>query len=877
MAPGSIASVFGVFPAGVSFRLDSGVPVQVYSASATQANIQIPWELATRAQASLVAVAGGQTSAPEPLDLVAYAPGIFTVAQDGSGQGAILDTSYRLVDPANPAHAGETYISIFCTGLGEVILPPPGESLSRTRALPAVRIGGEPARVLFSGLAPGYPGLYQVNALVPRHSAAGDAVPVTVSLGGYTSNAVTIAVRPPPAEMDPDLRASRMLARMTQDEKVHLIHGHGGPVTAIPPLPRGAGGYIPPLPRLGIPALYFSDGSTGVANSQAPSTALPSALASAAAWDLPLAYEYGRVIGADMAAHGLNVNLGGNVNLGREPRNGRTFETKGEDPILAGRINAAHVRAIQDQHILGGIKHFALNDQETNRTALNVVIGEREARQTDLLAFEIGIKDARAQSVMCSYNKLGGEYACENPHLLTDILKLDWGFPGFVMSDWWGTHSTDAAALSGLDQEQPDSANFATMAQAVAAGRVPQSRLDDMVRRILRSMYAVGLFDVPNTVTAVDVAGGEAVAQRVAEEGAVLLKNERALLPLDVNTTGTIAVIGPHADIGVLSGGGSAQVYPIGGPALNEGTPCPPCWAPVIWNPSSPLQAVRSLASRANIVFDDGGNATRAAALARTADVVLLFPSVWTSEGMDLTSLSFASTLNATIAAVTAANPRTVVVLQSGGALLLPWLNEAPAVLAAWYPGARGAQAIARLLFGHVNPSGKLPVTFPASLAELPHPTIQPAEVDYYEGLLVGYKWYDANNLSPRFAFGFGLSYTTFALANAQVSAGERVKVTFDLANSGAVAGAEVAQVYVGFPAGLGEPPRRLVGWQKVFLQPGARQRVTIEIDPDDAAHPLSIWTPGGWITPAGDYEIWLGTSSRRSDLTKIGTVRLGN
>src|ERR1017187_1877039 len=324
--------------------------------------------------------------------------------------------------------------------------------------------------------------------------------PLLLTLAGCggsssSSSSSNNGTSPPPS--NPDDRADAMLAKMTQNEKLEMVQG--GVTTNLEwgyTIPLGAAGWVPGILRLNIPTLYLADGSVGVGNAVGPATALPSSIASAASWDLNEATKYGTVIGTELADYGINVNLGGNINLiGREPRDGRTFETKGEDPILAGKITAAHINAIQAQHVIGGIKHFALNDQETGRTTADVRIDERGMRESDLLAFEIGVKDSNVQSVMCSYNLVNAVYACENQHRLNDILKGDWQFPGFVMSDWGATHSTVAAALAGLDQEQPDNAFFGSLAQAVSSGQVPQSRLDDMVHRILRTMYATGLFD----------------------------------------------------------------------------------------------------------------------------------------------------------------------------------------------------------------------------------------------------------------------------------------------------------------------------------------------------------------------------------------------
>jgi beta-glucosidase len=468
------------------------------------------------------------------------------------------------------------------------------------------------------------------------------------------------------------------------------------------------------------------------------------------------------------------------------------------------------------------------------------------------------------------------------------------------MSDWWADHSTVAAANAGLDQEQPDDQYFSQLEAAIQAGQVPQSRLDNMVERILRALYATGAINSTGAVTPVNTAADQAIAQQVEEQGAVLLKNANNQLPLNPATVSSIAIIGSHADIGVLSGGGSAQVYPTGGAALNEGYPSVPGWSPVIWDPSSPLQAIQAMAPNAKVQFNNGNNVGAADVLAAASSVAIVFVSQWTSEGMDMPNLNFTDVIHATpidqdglVNAVAANNPHTIVVMENGGAQVLPWLSRVNAVLEAWFPGQRGGQAIANILFGAVNPSGKLPVTFPVSEADLSHPTIAAPNppsstalfpVDYSEGLLVGYKWYDANNLPVVFPFGFGLSYTTFSIANAALTnnltaSNPNFQVTCDLTNTGSVSGAEVVQVYLGMPANLGEPPKRLVGWQKVTLQPGAKQHVTIEVDEGDSSHPMSWWNvaAGAWQVGPGTYTVYVGTSEAAGDLTIAGTLQVGN
>ncbi len=703
--------------------------------------------------------------------------------------------------------------------------------------------------------------------------------------------------QPPPT--DPDQHADWLIAQMTIDEKIQLVHGGAALDWWNHTLPRGAGGWIPGNTRLNIPDLYFADGSAGLSYSIGPATALPSAIASAASWDVNEAAKYGKVIGAETRAYGINVNLGGNVNnTGREPRDGRTFETKGEDPILAGKINAAHVKAIRDQYVLAGTKHYAINDQETGRTTLDVQLDERSTRESDLLAFEISIKDSGAQSVMCSYNLLNSAHACESAYLLNTVLKGDWAFPGFVMSDWDATHSTVNAAINGLDQEEPENIYFdSALKQAVQSGQVPQSRLDNMVHRILRAMLTDGLFDHPATITSIDATADAAIAQEAEEQGAVLLKND-GILPLATNLA-SIAVIGSHADLGVLSGGGSAQVQPVGGPVMFNGNPyealpCPPCWSRVIWDPSPPLSAIQAKVPGATVQYDDGTNISSAVALASSSSAAIIFVSQWESEGMDVPTLNFTDVIHsvpidqdALVSAVAAANPKTIVVMENGGPKTLPWLANVAAVLEAWYPGQRGGPAIANILFGDVNPSGKLPMTFPASVNDLPRPiiavppdSVTPFPVDYtIEGFNVGYKWYDSHGITPLFPFGFGLSYTSFSVTNPQLTAtttgnSDGFQVTFDIQNTGTRNGAEVEQVYLQLPGSTDES-RRLVGWQKLSLTAGQQQSGSVRVMASDSSHPLSYWdvSSHSWLTASGTYTVYLGNSSR--DLTTVGTFQI--
>jgi beta-glucosidase len=590
-------------------------------------------------------------------------------------------------------------------------------------------------------------------------------------------------------QLSPDERADLVLKEMTLDEKIDLMHGQGMPGWSRP-MPRtylgnqGAG-FIIGIPRLGIPQVEMSDAAYGVrmsAQNGRYSTALPSNIAAAASWDPEAACAYGALIGRELRAQGYNMTLGGGVNLTREPRNGRTFEYQGEDPLLAGTLVGNRIKCEQAQHVIGDIKHYVMNNQENGRDEVDVIIGKRAMQESDLLAFHIGIEVGDPAAVMCSYNSVNGDYACQNKYILTEVLKQDWKFKGFVVSDWGGTHSTIRSSHAGLDHEEPmDDFYGEKLKQAVMDGKVPMAELDDHVHRILRSDFHAGLFDYPTQKSVVDVEGGLAISRQLAEQSTVLLKNRGELLPIDRSKVHSIAVIGPHADTGMISGGGSAQVDPPGRPAAP--------WQAHVWFPTSPLKAICAQAPGAKVEFDSGADPASAAALAGKSDVAIVFAYEWMSEGKDLENLSLPENQDALIEQVAAANPRTIVVLETGTAVVMPWVDKVGGVLEAWYAGSKGADAVANLLFGNVNPSAKLPMTFPLSVQDLPHPElVKPPDggedagaklkpedakatftVHYDEGLKVGYKWYDAEHKAVLFPFGFGLSYTTYRYSNLKV------------------------------------------------------------------------------------------------------------
>ena len=679
-------------------------------------------------------------------------------------------------------------------------------------------------------------------------------------------------------KLSADARTRLVLAQMTQDEKLLLVTGYfgtdmPGKFSADPDARAGSAGYVPGIPRLGIPPQWQTDAGVGVATQGGAArkrerTALPSGLATAATWNPALAFRGGAMIGSEARASGFNVMLAGGVNLMREPRNGRNFEYAGEDPWLAGVMVGAQAAGIQSNHVISTIKHYAVNDQETDRGEGNSVIDPAAARMSDLLAFEIALERSQAGAVMCSYNKVNGTHSCENPWLLSAVLRRDWGFQGYVMSDWGGVHSTAPAANAGLEQQSGypfDTQHWfgAPLKAAVAEGKVTQARLDQMAARILRSMFAQGLVDHAGMDGPIDLpkdmlAKNAAISRADAEESMVLLRNEQAILPLSPSVK-KIVLIGGHADKGVLAGGGSSLVYPVGGNAVPGIKP--ESWpGPVMYYPSSPLAAIKAQAPKADIRFVDGSDPEIAAAAARDADVAIVFATQWAGEAFDV-SLTLTDGQDALIDAVAAANPRTVVVLETGGPVLTPWRDKVRGVVAAWYPGTAGGEAIANVLFGKVNPSGHLPVTFPASLDQLAKQS-PPNKGDtvYSEGATVGYKWLDARNLDPAYPFGHGLSYTSFAYSNLKVTVRNGAPVaTFTVRNTGKRAGSAVPQVYV---SGAGwEAPKRLGGFRKVRLAPMASATLSVPVDPrllatfDEAKR--------DWQIAAGTYQVALGASAR--------------
>jgi len=690
----------------------------------------------------------------------------------------------------------------------------------------------------------------------------------------------------------PEQRATALLAAMTIDQKVALtqnqaFQSHGG-----------TAGYIAGVPALCLPDLVLNDAGQGVGDtdngpSGAEVTAFPAPIAQSSSWDPAVQRQFGAELGSQAWQRGVNVQLAPGIEVDRVYTNGRNWEYMSEDPYLAGQTAAAVVAGLQSSHVVATAKHYMANSQEFDRMSDSSDVDQRTLHEIYMLPYEAAIKQSHLGSVMCSYNRIDSIYACENGTVLNRDLKGDLGFDGWVMSDWGATHSTVASANGGLDQEM-NVANWMyfgpTLKTAVQNGQVPMSRVNDMVFRILRVMFQVGLFDhvAPPTPalpsgpgTNVDSAAADTLARQIAESGAVLLKNTQSILPLPLGVGKRIAVIGESAaPVGaelVYNGGGSGHIPEFG-------------YRPV----TNPLQSMTTLATPSGdvITYNDGTNATLAAATASAADVAVVFAYDSESEGTDRPNLSLPVTpqqctlfgcvkgsvdQDALISAVAAANPNTVVVLETGGPVLMPWLSQVKGVMEAWYPGEMGGDAIANVLFGQVSPSGKLPETFPKKENETPvntpeqYPGTNADSIGphsrYTEGINVGYRWYDSNNIAPLFPFGHGLSYTTFRYSNLVVapaaSPSGTATASFDVTNTGSRDGAEVAQVYVGAPANnyAFEPPQQLRGYQRLNLKKGQTAHVSLPIN----SRAVSYWSGGAnaWVPETGCHPVTVGSSSR--------------
>ncbi len=645
----------------------------------------------------------------------------------------------------------------------------------------------------------------------------------------------------------PIARARAIVAKMTLDEKIAELHGIDDTKHFR---------YVPGLPRLGIPALRLTNGPAGAgpggANPQLRATALPAPISLAASWDVDLARCYGVLAAQEARDLGSDLIEAPDINIIRVPQGGRSFESFTEDPYLDSRLAVATIEGIQSVRVLANVKHYIANNQEHGRRAIDELIDERTLREIYMPGFEASVRKADVASVMCAYLKVNGAFNCENRPLLTDVLKKEWHFKGFVVSDYGAVHSTIPSALNGLDLEMPTGKYFSgALKAAVQQGAVPVSGIDDMLVRRFAAMMRFGLFDQPLHSGPVPLLEDGKIAREIAEQGIVLLKNQSNLLPLDNRRLDSVALIGPDAVRAKTGGGGSSHVIPL-----------------YTIEPVDGIAAHVLLHKHVEVL--DGRDIDAAVAAAKKADVAIVMVGDDESEGHDH-SIELLPAQNALIQSFAAANPKTIVVLKSGSAILMSWLRYVSAVLEAWYPGEEDENAVADVLFGDMNPSGKLPLTFPRSLKDTlaRNPAYYPGDgrtVDYGEGLEVGYRWYQSHKVEPLFPFGFGLSYTTFSYSGLHIVAGQAgahtEEVQFRITNTGHRAGAEVVQVYVGFPAipEGDEAPLQLKGFRKIMLAPDESRAVTISLNP----RAFSYWSVKGhaWRIQPGTYSVMAGSSS---------------
>ena len=658
----------------------------------------------------------------------------------------------------------------------------------------------------------------------------------------------------------PLARARALVDAMTVSEKVAQTHGDATAtnfrvVTGIPSL------CIPPFTEADGPA-GVAGGATMVAST--PATALPAPIALASSWDPAAASAYGTVISTEAAVLGRDAVLGPNLDLARTPLNGRTFEGYGEDPVLDAAIGTADVRAIQAHGVMAVIKHLAGYNQESGRYTNNALIGLRTLQELYLAPYKHVLSQGHAAGVMCSYSRLNGVAACQDPFLLTTVLRHQWGFTGFVESDFWANHSSSASANAGLDLEMPSPAYFAgVLSSDVAAGRVTVRTLNAMLTDRYAQMFKFGLFDHRLGGGVLPAAADARAATTIAEQGSVLLRDQGALLPLHLASLHRIAVIGAFASRATTGGGalGSSYVLPI--------------------RSVSPLQGIESrVGAAATVVSSPTDDPSAGAAAATGADVAVVVVGDVETEGADRTTLALSGTQDALVEAVAAANPHTVVVVHAGGPVLMPWTAKVGAILDGWYPGGQDGAATAALLFGDVSPGGRLPITFPATAAAGPlvtkaqYPGVA-HDITYAENLENGYRWYLDHNVQPLFPFGFGLSYTSFVLghlaAPSSVARTGTMRISVTVANTGARPGNEVVQLYVGDPPSLGEPVLQLRAFANVSIDPGATSHVQLTFP----ASALATWSAstGSFVVHPGTYRVRVGTSSE--DLPLVAAVHV--
>lgn len=689
-------------------------------------------------------------------------------------------------------------------------------------------------------------------------------------------------------------RVEDALSRMTLEEKVAVLHAQSKFSSA-------------GVPRLGIPEVWCTDGPHGIRPevlwdeweqagwTNDSCTAFPALTCLAATWNPAMSALYGKSIGEEARYREKDILLGPGVNIYRTPLNGRNFEYMGEDPFLSARMVVPYVQEVQKNGVAACVKHFALNNQEEHRHGIDVDVDDRALYEIYLPAFKAAVHEGGAWAIMGAYNKYKGQYCCHNQHLLNDILKRDWAFDGVVVSDWGGTHDTKQAAENGLDMEfgsWTDGLSWgasnaydnyylaAPYLDMLRRGEASTATLDDKVRRVLRLIFRTAM-NTQKPFGSLNSPEHLAAARRIAGEGMVLLKNDGGVLPIDLAKAKTIAVVGENAIKMMTVGGGSSSLK--------------------VQHEYTPLEGIRAAADgKAEVIYERGyvGDVTGdyngvktgqdlsekrseaqliadAVAAARKADAVIFVGGLNKSdhqdcEGADRLQYGLPYAQDRVIEALAEANPNLAVVIVSGNAVAMPWIGRVPAVLEAWFSGSEAGNALADVVFGAVNPSGKLPFTFPVrlednsahALGEYPGTD----KVTYNEGIFVGYRWHDKEQLKPLFAFGHGLSYTTFDIANVQadrttLAANGRIRVSADVTNTGSRPGAEVVQLYIGDEeSSLPRPVKELKGFEKIALNPGQTQTVTFEITPDMLQYYDDA--KGAWVAEPGAFTAYVGAAS---------------
>ena len=702
--------------------------------------------------------------------------------------------------------------------------------------------------------------------------------------------------------LSPRERAEKLVAAMTLEQKIAQLHGAMKTIN-IYALPSAdemnamsaeeqdqlmaqiqVQRHVKGIEELGIPRFRITNGPVGVGmgdgHPSPAATALPMSIGLAAGFDPELAREYGDIIGSETATIGQHVLEGPGVCLHRTPIAGRNFEYFSEDPYLSGVMGVEVTKAIQEHGIIAMGKHYVVNDQEYERFRTSVEVDEHVLRELYLLPFEMLVKDGDIAAIMSAYNRVRGVYATENRYILNDILRDEWGFQGYVQSDFWSCRSAAGSLNAGMDHEMPDAKwlNETNVKNALEDTSLEIQTVDRALIRRYTQMFRFGQFERPYNPGEIDAKGHGAISRKIGSQTAVLLKNEGEMLPLNPKAYGTIVIIGQSefVDDACNGGGGSSKVTPL-------------YTVPPVEGMQNVLQGLGSDTKVSKVtVAKDLSNLEEAKSAATEADVVILMPGLVATEGADLPSPNMLNDQNRMVDELLEINPQTVVVMKDSSPVMMPWISKAKAVLEAWNQGTEDGHVVADLLFGLVNPSGKVPTTYAASEGDLLYadkPERYPGTdegngfpvIRYSEGLNMGYRWFQSQEIKPLFPFGYGLSYTSFELSGFSVTPSQTdgkspITVNVTVTNTGKVAGAEVVQVYLGIPI-KGQPPKRLVGFQKVYLEPNESREVTITIDPIATNHPMSVWDyyDHDFVVKPGEYTVYLGTSSE--DTPYKGTV----